>query len=63
MFAEEAELTPYGRLMLHENPECEFCERSMVARFGGVVDTHECPSCRDDFHKLNAAGKVTLETA
>lgn len=39
--------------------ECEFCGRSIIARFGGDV-TNECDSCADEFELLNRAGKLEV---
>ena len=51
MFAPEGELTPYGKMLLDQNPECEFCGRSIVARFGGIP-SDECESCRADYQRV-----------
>lgn len=61
VIVQDAELTPYGELFLgNQNDECEFCGRSMISRFGGIVSDNECPSCRADFQRLNAAGKLEV---
>lgn len=59
MIVDDAELTPYGELMLGDgNEECEFCGRSMISRFGGLLGRDECPSCEAEFALLNRAGKL-----
>lgn len=63
MIVPDADLTPFGEAALELNVDCEFCGRSMVARFGGLLGTNECPSCAHDFARLNAAGKLVLEAA
>jgi hypothetical protein len=60
MIVNDAELTPYDEMIVGHNDDCEFCGRSMMARFGGIVGTNECPSCSDDFHRLNDAGKLEI---
>lgn len=32
------------------DPRCQWCERSIVTRFGGVGPT-DCPSCEADFRR------------
>lgn len=61
MITTDAELTNYGNLMLDENVDCEFCGRSMISRFGGLIGTHECDSCRDEFKLLLRADKLRFE--
>jgi ribosomal protein L37AE/L43A len=46
--------------VLRDDDECEFCGRSMVARFGGIPP-YECDSCSDEFKLLNRAGKLELQ--
>lgn len=58
MIEGDAELTNYGEMMLDFQPECEFCGRSIVVRFGGLWGSNECSSCKDDFRRLNDAGKL-----
>ena len=60
MIVDDAELTPWGEIMLAHNTDCEFCGRSMMSRYGGIVATNECDSCRDEFKRLNDAGKLEL---
>ncbi len=43
------------------DPRCEGCGRSLVARFGGPLVDAECPSCTDEFRRLAKAGKITDE--
>lgn len=62
MISEDAELTPYGERMLDVNQEvCQFCERSMISRFGGLVGTHECESCSADFRRYYEAHDGMIE--
>lgn len=50
---------PFGG-PIDPNYECEFCERSVEGRFGGVPNV-ECDSCAADFRRLNKAGKLEWE--
>jgi ribosomal protein L37AE/L43A len=50
----------FGHPIHESDDECEFCGRSMVARFGGIPP-YECDSCSADFKLLNAAGKLELQ--
>lgn len=55
--------TPHGDIFGHpldHNDECEFCERSVVARFGGVP-SYQCDSCRDDFKRELAQSGGLIE--
>ena len=56
-----AEETPYEGVWgpFDSDPKCEWCDRSLIGRFGGQPSS-ECDSCRDDFNRLNAAGKLEL---
>jgi hypothetical protein len=56
----DAELTPYGEVMLDPMVDCDFCGRSMISRFGGLIGANECDSCINDFNRLNQAGKLEL---
>lgn len=42
-----------------EVDECEFCGRSIISRFGGVM-SNECDACADEFDLLNRAGKLEV---
>ena len=35
---------------LDPDPRCEFCDRSIVTRFGGIP-SNECDSCAADFKR------------
>lgn len=49
---------PFGG-EIDRNYECEFCGRSLEARFGGIPPS-ECDSCQADFGRLNDAGKLEI---
>lgn len=60
MIVDDAELSPWGKVQVGDlgNEVCEFCDCSMMSRFGGIIGTNECDSCRDEFKRLNEAGKL-----
>lgn len=39
---------------------CEFCDRSVEARFGGIPSA-ECPSCRSDWKRAVDANDGSVE--
>lgn len=45
---------------LDHNDECEFCGRSIIARFGGIP-TNECDSCRADFDRVMKSSDGLIE--
>ena len=56
--SEQPATTAFGHEIDH-NYVCEFCDRSLEARFGDIPPA-QCDSCRDGFDLLNAAGKIEL---
>lgn len=50
MWAQDHGFEP-GFFSIDQNPVCEFCDRSVVTRWGGEAD-RECDSCRDDFKRM-----------
>lgn len=44
------------------DPRCEWCDCSLIGRFGGVPDS-ECDSCAADWKRLVSTGKIEIEDA
>ena len=42
------------------NLTCEDCGRSTMTRFGKGIPWNVCPSCQDEFDRLNEAGKLIV---
>lgn len=52
MISEDADLSAINQVLDPNTDICEVCQRSMISRFGGVVGSYECESCRADFRRL-----------